>query len=199
MARARPEAVERLRLAAPLDAVGDVLGERRAVLEAVARAAADEPPARLRRGGGRRGNACRWSGRTGRRGRRSRAHPASAGKRRAAYSRASASIAGSGSRCELVGIDLGAGRRRARSSSRARRGRRGRRRGRRSRRSPACRPTRRRRRRRRRRGGRSAARRGPGRAWAATSRSTRRRRRPAAGCRASAGRPRRRGPRRAPS
>src|SRR4051812_15164623 len=45
LALARAEGVERLRRAAALDAVGDVLAERRAVLEAVARAAADEPPA----------------------------------------------------------------------------------------------------------------------------------------------------------
>src|SRR5215208_7647825 len=43
--RPRAEGVERLRLAPALDAVGDVLAERRPVLEAVAGAAADEPPA----------------------------------------------------------------------------------------------------------------------------------------------------------
>ena len=45
MAFAWAERVERLRLAPALDAVGDVLGERRPVLEAVTRAAAEEPPA----------------------------------------------------------------------------------------------------------------------------------------------------------
>ena len=46
LALARAERVERLRRAAALDAVGDVLAERRPVLVAVARAAADEPPVR---------------------------------------------------------------------------------------------------------------------------------------------------------
>ena len=45
VAGARAERMERLRLAPSLDAVRDVLAERRAVLEAVARPAADEPPA----------------------------------------------------------------------------------------------------------------------------------------------------------
>src|SRR5262249_19143132 len=40
----RAEGVEGLRRSAPFDAVGDVLGERGAVLEAVAGAAAEEPP-----------------------------------------------------------------------------------------------------------------------------------------------------------
>src|SRR4051794_37722703 len=45
LARAGSERVERLGLALPLDAVRDVLRERGAVLEAVAGAAADQPPA----------------------------------------------------------------------------------------------------------------------------------------------------------
>ena len=47
VAAPRAEPVERLGLAAALDAVGDVLGERGPVLEPVARAAAEEPPARV--------------------------------------------------------------------------------------------------------------------------------------------------------
>src|SRR5262249_32728806 len=46
-ALAGAEPVEGLRLATALDAVGHVLGERRPVLEAVARAAAEQPPAVL--------------------------------------------------------------------------------------------------------------------------------------------------------
>src|SRR5262245_59545618 len=44
VARAGAERVERLTLALALDAVGDVLRERRPVLEAVPGAAADDPP-----------------------------------------------------------------------------------------------------------------------------------------------------------
>ena len=41
---ARAEPVEGLGVTSPLDAVGDVFPERGAMLEAVPRAAADEPP-----------------------------------------------------------------------------------------------------------------------------------------------------------
>src|SRR6478735_12292212 len=46
VAAARAERMERLGLGAAFQAVGDVLGERRAVLEAVPRAAAEQPPRR---------------------------------------------------------------------------------------------------------------------------------------------------------
>ena len=52
VAGAGAERVERLGLALAFDAVRDVLGERRAVLEPVARAAAEQPPRRRARGAG---------------------------------------------------------------------------------------------------------------------------------------------------
>ena len=68
VAAARAERVERLRLGAALQAVGDVLGERRPVLEAVPRAASEQPPRRALRMAveTKRASAVRSTGRPGR-------------------------------------------------------------------------------------------------------------------------------------